>query len=108
MIVTQIKHDGKVIYFGCGTSGRIGTLDASEWESTFNLGDLIKAFVGSNDDNYEERYNTALQNVKENDVAIGLSASGQTSYVIGALEASKLKGAKTISIISNPVELSQK
>lgn len=108
IIVTQIKHGGKVIYFGCGTSGRIGALDASEWESTFNAGDLVKAFIGSNDDDYEEGYNTALQNVKENDVAIGLSASGQTPYVIGALEASKLKGAKTISIISNPVELSQK
>jgi len=108
MIIIQIKHGGKVIYFGCGTSGRIGALDASEWESTFNAGDLVKAFIGSNDDNYEEGYNTALHNVKENDVVIGLSASGQTPYVIGALEASKLKGAKTISIISNPIELSQK
>jgi len=108
IIVMQIKRGGKVIYFGCGTSGRIGALDASEWESTFNAGDLVMSFIGSNDDNYEEGYNTALQNVKENDVVIGLSASGQTPYVIGALEASKLKGAKTISIISNPVELSQK
>ncbi|MGB9729176.1 MAG: N-acetylmuramic acid 6-phosphate etherase [Thermoprotei archaeon] len=108
IIVTNIKKGGRVKYFGCGTSGRIGMLDASEWESTFSAGDLVEAFIGSNDDNYDEGYKTALQNVKENDVAIGLTASGQTLYVIGALEAAKLKGSKTISIISNPIESAQK
>ncbi len=108
IIVAQIKHGGKVMYFGCGTSGRIGLLDASEWDSTFNAGDLVEAFIGSNDDNYEEGYSTALEHVRENDVVVGLSASGQTPYVIGVLEASKHKGARTISIISNPIEVSQK
>ncbi len=108
IIVTSIKKGGRVRYFGCGTSGRIGMLDASEWESTFSAGDLVEAFIGSNDDNYDEGYKTALQNVRENDAVIGLTASGQTLYVIGALEAAKLKGAKTISIISNPIESAQK
>lgn len=108
IIVASIKKGGRVKYFGCGTSGRIGALDASEWESTFNAGDLVEAFIGSNDDNYDEGYKTALQSINENDVAIGLTASGQTLYVIGALEAAKLKGAKTISIISNPIESAQK
>ncbi|MCT1607778.1 N-acetylmuramic acid 6-phosphate etherase [Nesterenkonia massiliensis] len=109
----RMRHGGTVHYFGAGTSGRLGVLDASELKPTFNLEPgrvmahiaggsqaLVEAVENAEDSVAEGRQ--AAAGLGPDDVAIGLAASGSTPYVGGALEAAREAGAYTVLISNNP------
>lgn len=110
----RVRRGGRVHYFGAGSSGRIAVLDATELAPTFGLppgvvishlagGDtaMTTAVEGAEDD--EARGGAeAAADVAELDVVIGLSASGRTPYVAGALAAAGAGGAYTAVITSDP------
>jgi len=98
-IVAKMKLGGRLFYIGAGTSGRLGIVDASECPPTFGVPfDLVNGIIAGGDkairravENAEDNTTQAwidLQenNITENDVVIGIAASGTTPYVIGGLE----------------------
>lgn len=108
-----LRGGGTVHYFGAGTSGRLGVLDASELMPTYNLEPgrvvghiaggpraLVEAVEDAEDDAEDGR--TAAAELGPDDIAIGLAASGSTPYVGGALQAARTAGAYTALISSNP------
>jgi N-acetylmuramic acid 6-phosphate etherase len=115
VIADKMLAGGRLFYMGAGTSGRLGILDASEIPPTFGLpyGLVIGLIAGG-----EEAIQKAIENaedslehgwkdlekhfVSEDDVVIGIAASGTTPYVIGALEACRQRGITTGSIACNP------
>lgn len=105
---------GRLLYFGAGTSGRLGVLDASECPPTFSVtSDMVQGFIAGGDyalrhavegaeDNLEGGKLAATEAiVSANDTVVVLSASGNPSYIMGVLEKSKLAGAKTVTITCN-------
>ncbi|WP_152521244.1 N-acetylmuramic acid 6-phosphate etherase [Nocardiopsis ganjiahuensis] len=109
----RLRRGGTVHYFGAGTSGRLGVLDASELMPTFNLepGRVVGHIAGGeqalvnaveNAEDSEEDGRRAAAGLGADDVAIGLAASGSTPYVGGALEAAGAAGAHTVLVSSNP------
>lgn len=109
----RMRRGGHVHYFGAGTSGRLGVLDASELLPTFNLepgrvvahiaggtNALVRAVENAEDSADDGR--TAGAMLTQNDVAVGLAASGSTPYVGGALEAARAAGAHTVLMSNNP------
>lgn len=110
---TRMRRGGRVHYFGAGTSGRLGVLDASELLPTFNLepGRVIGHIAGG-----QEALVNAVENAEDSaadgrrvgadlgpdDVAIGIAASGSTPYVGGALDAARANGAHVVLISNNP------
>jgi N-acetylmuramic acid 6-phosphate etherase len=113
-IVAKMKLGGRLFYIGAGTSGRLGILDASECPPTFGVSfDLVVGIIAGGDtairkavENAEDNATQAwidLQpfNVNENDVVVGIAASGTTPYVIGGLQACNEKNISTGSISCN-------
>lgn len=105
---------GRLFYVGAGTSGRIGLLDAVECPPTFStLPEKVQAIIAGGLDammvaveGAEDDYNLGADDLKdhdlnENDVVIGIAASGRTPYVKGALSYARRIGAKAISLSSN-------
>ena len=106
-----LKNGGRIVYIGAGTSGRLGILDAVECPPTFSVDyntiiGLIaggeKAFVqaveGAEDDPLLADDDLKKIQLSNNDIVLGIAASGRTPYVIGALEYAKKIGAKTVAI----------
>ncbi len=98
-IVNKLKKGGRLFYIGAGTSGRIGILDASECPPTFGVphelvvgliagGDIAirKAVEFAEDSTNQGWKDLQEHNVSENDVVVGIAASGTTPYVISTLE----------------------
>lgn len=115
VVVGAISSRGRVFYVGAGTSGRIGSLDASEWRPTFGTDpDLVQTIIaggpaaavdaasGFEDDAGLGARDVKSRGVRRGDVVVGLAASGRTPYVIGALQAARAAGAATIGICCNP------
>ena len=113
-IVTKMKLGGRLFYIGAGTSGRLGVVDASECPPTFGVPfDLVVGIIAGGDkairravenaeDDAEQAWKDLLQfNINENDVVIGIAASGTTPYVIGGLKACNEKQISTGSISCN-------
>jgi N-acetylmuramic acid 6-phosphate etherase len=113
-IVARLAEGGRVHYFGAGSSGRIGVLDSAEVVPTFGLepgifvahqagGDraLGCAVEGVEDD--EALGARDARDVTAADVAVGITASGRTPYVAGALRSARSVGALTVLVSSNPV-----
>ena len=113
-IVDRINRGGRLIYIGAGTSGRLGILDASECPPTYGVSEelvqgiiaggkeaIFRAKEGAEDS--EELAITDLKDksLSENDVIVGLAASGRTPYVIGGLKYANDIGALTISVTCN-------
>lgn len=109
----RVRGGGRVHYFGAGSSGRIAVLDAAELIPTFGLepgtvvahlaggsGALEHSVEGAEDDS--ARGGTDAAGVTAADLAVGLSASGRTPYVAGALTAAAARGAFTALITCNP------
>ncbi|MEX0661077.1 MAG: N-acetylmuramic acid 6-phosphate etherase [Balneolaceae bacterium] len=110
-IAEKIKEGGRLLYFGAGTSGRLGVLDASECPPTFGTDPsvvqgviaggkeaMFRAKEGAEDE-VEYGIDAAKDiQVTENDVVVGLAASGRTPYVHGAIIEAKNRGAKTIFV----------
>ncbi len=106
-----LKNKGRIFYIGAGTSGRLGVLDASEMPPTFNVSnDMIIGIIaggelalrnpieGAEDSETEAENDLKKYNFNENDMLIGIAASGRTPYVIGGLEYANDINAKTASI----------
>ena len=117
LVTHAFKTGGRLIYFGAGTSGRLGVLDAAECPPTFGVdpGMVIGQIAGGYQalsvavegyEDYEEfgAMDVEYLNVTEKDVVCGLAASRRTPYVIGAIEEAKRRGAKTITVVCNPRE----
>lgn len=98
-VVEQMKKGGRLFYIGAGTSGRLGIVDASECPPTFGVPfDLVigiiaggdtairKAVEFAEDDKQQAWKDLQEWNINENDVVIGIAASGTTPYVISGLE----------------------
>ncbi|MEN8040164.1 MAG: N-acetylmuramic acid 6-phosphate etherase [Actinomycetota bacterium] len=110
--VDRYEAGGTMHYFGAGTSGRIGVMDAAEIPPTFSASsDLFVAHHAGGEAAAERAIEAAeddiglghlsAANVGPNDVAIGLTASGRTPYVLGALRTAKEAGAFTVLISSH-------
>ena len=110
-ILSKYKKETRIIYIGAGTSGRLGILDASECPPTYGVSfEKVQGIIaGGNEaifkakENAEDNPELGKQdllniNLTENDVVIGLAASGRTPYVLGAIEYANSIGAITGSI----------
>ncbi len=112
VVVERLRAGGRVHYFGAGSSGRIGVLDAAELVPTFGIAPgvfvahhaggetaVVTAVEGAEDD--EDLGLRAAGVLTSADVAVGLSASGRTPWVGGALRAARAAGAVTVLVSAN-------
>jgi len=115
IIVSVLKNGGRLLYFGAGTSGRLGIIDASECPPTFGTPyGLIEGFIAGGREamfraqegaeDYEENgaKDVMSANVTSKDVVCGIAASRRTPYVVGAIKKAKEIGAKTLFVTTNP------
>lgn len=115
LIVHSLKNSGRLLYFGAGTSGRLGVLDAVECPPTFGTPDgLIEGFIAGGKEamfkaqegaeDFEENGSLAVDkaSVTKKDVVCGIAASRRTPYAIGAVKRGKELGASTVFISCNP------
>lgn len=114
LIAANMAEGGRLIYFGAGTSGRLGVLDASECPPTFSTdpaqvvgviagGDvaLRRAVEGAEDSAELGAQDVHKLQVSAKDTVVGIAASGTTPYVIAALDAARSLGAATIGFTCN-------
>lgn len=112
IIHKQFMRGGKLFYFGAGTSGRLGILDASECPPTFNVEkDLVQGIIAGGDvafksavEGAEDNFEAGMQDASvltKDDVAVVISASGNPKYLLGVLQKAEEIGAKTIGITCN-------
>jgi N-acetylmuramic acid 6-phosphate etherase len=99
-IVERLRGGGRLVYVGAGTSGRIAASDAAECGPTFST-DLISS-VHTEVEAEEDDAELAQLDVGAQDVILGVSASGRTSYTLGALARAKAAGALTIGFACVP------
>jgi len=112
MIAKQFLKGGRLIYFGAGTSGRLGIIDASECPPTFSVDpDMVQGVIAGGDaairtsvegaeDNFEAGKKDA-EILQPEDVAVVISASGNPKYLLGVLEKADEINCKTIGITCN-------
>ena len=112
IIAKQFLKGGRLIYFGAGTSGRLGIIDASECPPTFSVNpDMVQGIIAGGDvairssvegaeDNFEAGEKDA-EILKENDVAVVISASGNPKYLLGVLSKADEINCKTIAVTCN-------
>lgn len=114
-IAQAFLKGGRLAYFGAGTSGRLGVLDASECWPTFGVEHgMVCGFIAGGDralrfsvENSEDNSQLGIQdlqtfNPSPHDVVVGISANGGPRYVLAVLQKAREKGCKTIGISSNP------
>ena len=115
-IITQVlRKGGRVIFVGAGTSGRLGVLEAAEMPPTFGTSpDLVLAIMAGGqgailrakegvEDNYEEGARSMMRlKPTKKDVVIGVSASGMTQFVRGALTRARRVGSKIVFVTCDP------
>jgi N-acetylmuramic acid 6-phosphate etherase len=114
-ITQSFQKQGRLIYVGSGTSGRLGILDASECPPTYNVPPdfvigviaggnkaIAESVEGAEDDEYAGRLAMRRLRISEKDIIVGIAASGRTPYVVGAMKFSKEKKAKVVSLTSTP------
>ncbi|MDD4932510.1 MAG: N-acetylmuramic acid 6-phosphate etherase [Methylacidiphilaceae bacterium] len=112
---TALERGKRLFYVGAGTSGRLGALDASEMPPTFGVSsDLVQAILaggseaffrsreGAEDDRGAGMRSVVNRGVREGDVVLGITASGRTPFVLGALEQAVAIGALPILLSCNP------
>ncbi len=106
MISESFNLGGRLLYFGAGTSGRLGVVDASECPPTFGSDpELVQGFIaGGKDAMYVAKEGAEDIEVFPPDVVCGLAASGRTPYVVGAINEAKKRGCKTILVSTVPKE----
>ncbi len=113
--VKTYERGGRVFYVGAGTSGRLGVLDAAELPPTFGIppervqgimaGGLeafFRADESLEDDREAGRIVVWEKQMNERDLVIGLTASGETPFVLGCLEEAKRRGITTVGVTNNP------
>ena len=114
VIAEKLSKDGRLIYVGAGTSGRLGVLDASECPPTFGVPrSMVVGIIAGGEkcmfqaaEGAEDSYESGINDLKDkqltkNDVVVGISAAGNAQYVIGALDYANELGCETIGITSN-------
>lgn len=114
VIVDAFRRGGRLFYVGAGTSGRIGILDASECPPTFHTPpEMVQAIIAGGDVAIRQPVEDAEDDVKagacvvsqygmgSKDVMVGITASGNTPYVLGAVEEARRNGITTIGISCN-------
>jgi N-acetylmuramic acid 6-phosphate etherase len=117
-IAKAFRRGGRLFYVGAGTSGRLAVLDAAECPPTFGTPPgMVRAMIAGGARSLghasEEAEDSAANGardlrragVKRPDVVVGLSASGTTPYVLGALDFAKRRGLLTIGVTANPRSL---
>lgn len=115
LVHTALKKGGRLFYVGAGTSGRLGVLDASEIPPTFSVSaDLIQGIIAGGHDALHRAVEGAEDSApsgslaitdrgaSDQDVVCGITASGNTPFVHGALERARTLGARTILLTCNP------
>lgn len=113
-IAAALRCGGRLIYAGAGTSGRLAVLDASECPPTFGVPPtlvqgviaggrraLLSAVEGAEDDPAQGARDLRKKKLTSKDVVVGLTASGATPYVLGALRYARQRGAATIGVTCN-------
>ena len=113
-ISLRMTKGGRLFYVGCGTSGRLGVLDASECPPTFGVpnslvvgiiagGDnaLRNAIEGAEDNSIAGANDLAEFSITDCDSVVGISVAGGAEYMIGAIKYAKERGALTVGISSN-------
>jgi N-acetylmuramic acid 6-phosphate etherase len=115
MIATALRKGGRIVFVGAGTSGRLGILESAEMPPTFSTNPaLVQAIMAGGrgaiftpkegvDDNFEEgsRSITRLRPTRR-DIVVGVSASGMTQFVRGALTQARKAGARIIFVTCDP------
>ena len=117
-VTESLRNGGRLFYVGAGSSGRIGVLDASEIPPTFGapthlvqgviaggVTALHRSVEGAEDEESAGAFALDERGVKPADVVIGITASGRTPFVRGALARAKSLGAKTILLTCNPASV---
>ncbi|MFN2512721.1 MAG: N-acetylmuramic acid 6-phosphate etherase [Pyrinomonadaceae bacterium] len=115
VIVEKLRLGGRLFYIGTGTSGRLGVLDASECPPTFGVSpDLVQGVIAggyeachraveaSEDDAAAAQSDLENRGFVKSDVLVGIAASGQTPYTIGAVKYARSLGAFTVAITCAP------
>jgi N-acetylmuramic acid 6-phosphate etherase len=110
----KMKQGGRLFYIGAGTSGRLGILDASEIPPTYGMpqgkvigliagGDaaIRKSVENAEDDLVQAWKDLEAYSINQNDVLVGIAASGRTPYVIGGVKEAKKNGITTGCITCN-------
>jgi len=113
-IASRLRRGGRLVYAGAGTSGRLGALDASECPPTFNIPQaMVTACIaggpqalGQAHEDFEDsleagQLDMARLGISEADAVVGITASGRTPYVRGAIAYAKEQGALTIGLACN-------
>jgi N-acetylmuramic acid 6-phosphate etherase len=108
-IAARLERGGRLIYAGAGTPGRLGVLDAAECGPTFGT-DLVRGVIAGGPaaltepiEGAEDAFDPAdLADLTAADALVGITASGRTPYVLGALKHARAAGALTVAIVNNP------
>jgi len=114
-IADRLRAGGRLVYVGAGSSGLIAALDASECEATFSTprGVVVALVAGgtaaaplvkaaAEDDREAGGRELGVVDIRPEDAVVGVSASGSTPYVVGALEAATAAGALTACVVCAP------
>lgn len=114
VIIQSFQNEGRLIYMGAGTSGRLGVLDAAECVPTFGtepemvqgliaggMQAMTVAVEGAEDSPTLGREDLEAIHLTANDTVVGIAASGRTPYVIGGLDYANQIGASTVSLACN-------
>jgi N-acetylmuramic acid 6-phosphate etherase len=114
MMTERLKGGGRIFYVGAGTSGRLGILDASECPPTFGTDPqlvqaliaggakaIVEAVEGAEDSEEMGGHDLLARGLTSQDVVVGITASGRSPYVVGALKAARSLGAGTVGLCNN-------
>jgi N-acetylmuramic acid 6-phosphate etherase len=114
IVAEGLRHGGRLIYVGAGTSGRLGALDASEIPPTFNTSPSTVQYImaggpralGASTEASEDDTALALAEIKKrkpgkHDIVLGIATSGRTPFTIAAVEYAHNRGAHTIALTCN-------
>ena len=112
IIAKQFLMGGKLYYYGAGTSGRLGVLDASECPPTFGVSpDMVQGIMAGGEKAFklavegaEDNFELGREDAKiltKNDVCVAISASGNPKYLLGVLAQAEENGCKTIALTCN-------
>lgn len=114
IIANSFLNGGNLLYFGAGTSGRLGILDASECPPTFGVAyDMVRGYIAGGDiaikkavegaeDNFEAGEQDLINSgASKGDVVVGISASGNAPYILGVLKKARELNISTIGLACN-------
>jgi N-acetylmuramic acid 6-phosphate etherase len=114
LVVAGLRHGGRLIYVGAGTSGRIGALDASEIPPTFNTDPRTVQYImaggpkalaasteASEDDTALAIAEMRKRKPGKHDIVLGIATSGRTPFTIAAVAYARSRGARTIALTCN-------